>query len=100
MRIEHGPQTRRVPYAANARIHSDDQVAHIAASILAFDFNSPLLVDPLNEVIDGHARLLAARRLDLDRAYCTVVVGWEQYALQRPSEATDFDGSSAGEVRL
>jgi ParB-like chromosome segregation protein Spo0J len=50
-----------IPYAGNARTHSDAQVAAIAASIQAFGFNVPLLVDGENGIIAGHGRLLAAR---------------------------------------
>jgi hypothetical protein len=36
-RIEHWPLDRLVPYARNARTHSDDQVAQIAASLIEFE---------------------------------------------------------------
>ena len=39
------PVASLVPYAANARTHSDAQVAQIAASIAEFGFVSPVLVD-------------------------------------------------------
>ena len=64
--IEHWPLDRLLPYAANARTHSDDQVAQIAGSIAAFGFNVPCLVDERGVLIAGHGRLLAARKLDLD----------------------------------
>ncbi|WP_291295371.1 site-specific DNA-methyltransferase [Elioraea sp.] len=54
-----------VPYARNARTHSDAQVAQIAASIREFGFTSPLLVDGERGVIAGHGRLLAARMLGM-----------------------------------
>lgn len=34
-----------IPYARNARTHSDEQVAQIAASIREFGFNAPVLID-------------------------------------------------------
>ena len=55
-----------IPYAANARTHSDEQVALIAGSIREFGFANPVLVDGDNGVIAGHGRLLAARRLGID----------------------------------
>jgi ParB-like chromosome segregation protein Spo0J len=54
-----------IPYARNARTHSDAQVAQIAASIREFGWTNPILVDGENGVIAGHGRLLAARKLGL-----------------------------------
>ena len=54
-----------IPYARNARTHSDAQVAQIAASIREFGFTNPILVDGERGVIAGHGRLLAARKLGL-----------------------------------
>ena len=64
--IEHWPLDRLLPYAANARTHSDDQVAQIAGSIAAFGFNVPCLVNGRGVLIAGHGRLLAARQLELE----------------------------------
>ena len=54
-----------IPYARNARTHSDDQVAQIAASIREFGFTNPVLTDGDNGIIAGHGRVLAARKLGL-----------------------------------
>lgn len=54
-----------IPYARNARTHTDAQVAQIAASIREFGWTNPILVDAQNNVIAGHGRLLAARVLEL-----------------------------------
>ena len=64
-RIELWSIDKLVPYARNARTHSDAQVAQIAASIAEFGFNAPVLVDSKAGVIAGHGRLLAARKLGL-----------------------------------
>src|SRR5690348_5263531 len=64
-RIEHWPPEKLIPYARNPRTHSDAQVAQIAASIAAFGFNNPILVDTKAGIIAGHGRLLAARKLQL-----------------------------------
>ncbi|HLJ48865.1 MAG TPA: DNA methyltransferase [Bryobacteraceae bacterium] len=64
-RIEVWPVDRLVPYVRNARTHSAEQVAQIAASILEFGFNAPILVDTNDGVVAGHGRLLAARKLGL-----------------------------------
>jgi ParB-like chromosome segregation protein Spo0J len=65
-RIELWPLDRLIPYARNARTHSDEQVAQIAASIVEFGFCNPILVDSRNGIVAGHGRLLAARKLGLD----------------------------------
>ncbi len=64
-RIEVWPLERLVPYARNPRTHSEQQVAQIAASIMEFGFNNPILVDSQAGVIAGHGRLLAARKLGM-----------------------------------
>src|SRR5689334_3010131 len=66
-RIEQWPIDRLIPFARNPRTHSDAQVAQIAASIAEFGFNAPILVDTHDGIIAGHGRLLAARKLKLER---------------------------------
>lgn len=55
-----------IPYVNNARSHSDQQVAQVAASIKEFGFNNPILIDEHNGVIAGHGRLAAAQKLGLE----------------------------------
>lgn len=43
--------------------HPRKQVDQIAASIAAFGFTNPILVDPERNIIAGHGRLLGARKL-------------------------------------
>lgn len=57
--------TSLVPYARNARTHSDAQVAQVAASIKEFGFTNPILTRG-DSVVAGHGRLLAARKLGMD----------------------------------
>jgi DNA modification methylase len=54
------------PYARNARTHSDEQVAQIAASIKEFGWTNPILVDGEKGLIAGHGRLAAARKLGME----------------------------------
>jgi DNA modification methylase len=63
--IELWPLDRLVPYARNARTHSDEQITQIAASIAKFGFTNPILVDGNAGIMAGHGRLLAARQLGL-----------------------------------
>jgi len=59
-----------IPYARNARTHSDAQVAQIAASIREFGWTNPILVDGESGIIAGHGRLLAARKLNMTEVPC------------------------------
>jgi DNA modification methylase len=61
------PLGELIPYARNPRTHSDAQVAQIAASIREFGWTNPVLVDGENGIIAGHGRVLAARKLGLER---------------------------------
>ena len=67
LRLEHRPVASLIPYARNARSHSETQVALIAGSIREFGFANPVLVDGENGVIAGHGRLMAARQLGLEQ---------------------------------
>jgi len=64
-RIELWPVDRLKPYERNARTHSTEQVAQIAASIVEFGFTNPILVDSNDGIIAGHGRLTAAQELGL-----------------------------------
>ena len=66
MKIKMTPVEQLVPYAGNARTHSDQQVAQIAASITEFGFTNPVLTGADNVIIAGHGRLLAAQKLGMD----------------------------------
>ena len=65
-----------VPYANNARLHSDAQVEQIAKSIGEFGWTVPVLIDPKGGVIAGHGRILAAQKLGLEDVPCMVARGW------------------------
>jgi DNA modification methylase len=56
-----------IPYAKNARTHSEAQIAQIAASIKEFGWTNPVLVDGSNGVVAGHGRIRAAQLLGIDR---------------------------------
>ena len=66
-RIELSDIDRLIPSARNARTHSEAQIAEIAGSIAAFGFIVPVLNDPDGGIIAGHGRVLAARKLDLQK---------------------------------
>jgi len=69
------PVDALVPYARNARTHSDAQVAQIAASIREFGWTNPVLIDEDGGIIAGHGRVLAARVLGQGEVPCITLNG-------------------------
>ena len=67
MKIEQRSINQLIPYINNSRKHLDEQVAQIAASIKEFGWTNPILVDGDSGLIAGHGRLLAARKLGMDK---------------------------------
>jgi ParB-like chromosome segregation protein Spo0J len=70
MNIEHLDTTSLVPYAKNARIHDDTQIALLARSIETYGFNNPVLIDAAGGIIAGHGRVMAAQHLGLAQVPC------------------------------
>ena len=70
MHIEHLTLDALIPYARNARTHSDEQTAQIAGSIREFGFTNPVLIDGEGGIIAGHGRVMAARKLGLADVPC------------------------------
>jgi len=67
-----------VPYARNARTHSEKQVAQIAASIKEWGWTNPVLVDGEGSIIAGHGRVMAAQKLGLQDIPVMVAEGWSE----------------------
>jgi ParB-like chromosome segregation protein Spo0J len=70
MKIEQIALDELIPYANNARTHSEEQVLQIASSIKEFGFNAPVLIDKDKGIIAGHGRVMAAKKLGLKQAPC------------------------------
>jgi len=66
LNIDHIAVSDLRPNPRNARMHSSKQLHQIKASIEAFGFNNPVLVDQDNLIIAGHGRVEAARLLDME----------------------------------
>ncbi len=75
-KVERRPIATLIPYARNARTHSDALVAQIAASIMEWGWAIPVLIDPDGGIIAGHARVMAAHKLGIDEVPCMVATGW------------------------
>lgn len=67
-----------IPYARNARTHSEAQVAQIAASIKEWGWTTPVLVDEDSGIIAGHGRVMAAQKLALKEVPVMVATGWTE----------------------
>jgi len=67
LHIEHVAPDAILANPRNARTHGTRQIDQIAASISAFGFTNPVLIDEAGEIIAGHGRLAAAMRLGLDK---------------------------------
>ena len=67
-----------IPYARNARTHSDEQVAQLAASIKEWGWTTPVLVDEEGSIIAGHGRVMAARKLGIEEIPVMVARGWTE----------------------
>ncbi len=72
--VQQTPLEQVIPYARNARTHSDAQVAQIAASIAEFGFVNPILIGSDNIIIAGHGRVLAAQKLGLETVPTIILV--------------------------
>jgi len=59
-----------IPYVNNSRTHSDEQVTQVASSIKEFGFTNPILIDGEGGIIAGHGRLMAAKKLGLNKVPC------------------------------
>ena len=62
-----------IPYARNAREHSEEQVQQLRASLREFGFVAPLLIDTQGNIIAGHGRLMAAQAEGLETVPCVLV---------------------------
>ena len=61
-----------IPYARNARTHSEAQIAQIAASIKEFGFLSPIVISEDNTILCGHGRFYGAQKLGLKKVPCVM----------------------------
>jgi len=74
--VERRPVAGLVPYARNARTHSEAQVQQIAGSIREWGWTIPVLCDDEGGIIAGHGRVLAAHLLGLPEVPVMTATGW------------------------
>lgn len=65
LKIEYINIEKLIPYINNPRIN-DGAVDKVASSIKNFGFKNPIIIDKDNEIIAGHTRLKAAKKLGLE----------------------------------
>ena len=53
-------------YKDNPRLHSDVQIERLALSLTEFGFTNPVLIDDTGNVICGHGRIAAAKKIGLE----------------------------------
>lgn len=84
------------PSASNPRRHPKKQVDDIVRSINAFGFTNPILIDEHDEVIAGHGRLIASKKMRLDAVPTLTVAGLsdEQKRALRIADNRIAQGSS------
>jgi DNA modification methylase len=75
LQVQQWPVEKLIPYARNARTHSEEQVAQVAASIVEFGWTNPILAGVDGVIIAGHARLAAARKLKMTEVPVIVLDG-------------------------
>jgi len=66
------------PREDNPRIHSEKQLAAIMASIRKFGFRTPVITDEHGEILAGHGRYEAAKKLSLNEIPTVVAEGLSQ----------------------
>ena len=71
--VEEIDVNKLIPYANNAKTHSEDQIRKLQASLTEFGFINPILVDQKYNIIAGHGRLEAAIREGMDPVPCVVI---------------------------
>lgn len=74
-KIEQRSIAELIPYAANSRTHSGEQVKQIAASMTEFGWTNPILVSEENTIIAGHGRIMAAKELGMTSVPVIVLSG-------------------------
>jgi ParB-like chromosome segregation protein Spo0J len=77
-KVERRAVSALIPYARNARTHSPEQVAQIAASIREWGWTVPVLIDDAGSIIAGHGRIMAASQLGLAEVPVMVAIGWTE----------------------
>lgn len=105
-----------IPYERNTKKHDQKQIDNVANSIQRFGWQQPIVVDEHGVVVIGHCRLLAAKKLGMDKVPVTIASGltdeqirelriadnrsnespWDMGALEEELEGLGFEGFDFG----
>ena len=77
-RLERWPIERLIPYANNARLHSEADLDKLAAAIRKWGWTTPVLVDEQGNLLAGHGRIAAAPRAGVTSIPVIVARGWSE----------------------
>lgn len=61
------------PYEKNAKKHNQRQIDNVAESIRQYGFVQPVVIDKNGEIVIGHCRVLAAKKLKMKTVPCVCV---------------------------
>ncbi|MBQ7594683.1 MAG: ParB N-terminal domain-containing protein [Synergistaceae bacterium] len=70
LKIEHIPTAELIPYEGNQRIHTEQQIQKLKASIQVYGIVLPVLIDASNVIIAGHAVVQACKELEVEEIPC------------------------------
>ena len=114
------PIDKLVPYANNARTHSQEQINKLRGSLREFGFINPVIIDKDYGILAGHGRVAAAKAEGMESVPCVFAehlteaqkkayiladnrfaldAGWDEEMLRVEMEALqgmDFDVSLTG----
>jgi hypothetical protein len=75
LKLERRPLAGVIPYSNNTKVHNDADIDLIVASVERFGFNDPIGVDDDNNIIEGHGRFEAAKKIGLAEVPVLVITG-------------------------
>lgn len=67
MKIIYMSARKLKPYAGNAKVHPESQIANIAVSLERYGWRQPVVIDRDGVIIAGHGRVQAAMRSNMMR---------------------------------
>ena len=71
LKVEYFKTDELIPYANNPR-NNDEAVDYVANSIKEFGFKVPCVIDNEKNVVCGHTRLKAAKKLGIKEVPCII----------------------------
>ena len=105
--IEYLPPELVITNPRNPRNHKHFHIQEVVGSIKAYGFNVPILIDENNQIICGHARVLAAKKLGLQKIPVIRIKNLTKHQIKafaiaenRLVENGDWDKQMLGEIYL